>query len=249
VIMTDDDGDDVTLHSPFQYITRNQLYDLWGAGFTVIRRGTFGMDLYATADRVCRPGMAQQWCDAPEVEKFKATGWAVVPAERYPGLFAPYPYVGEVKIGNLVLMECPAHKVGSAKAAQVAAAHKQVDDWKAKWGGEFSGEVKVGGERTEIGATKTIENTTAIPRDMVPYIAQIFEERDRIGRDYAYEWREENPTWSSIVLSNIATLFDTAMAHCPSAPKWPTLNAIILPYAIENVRKRIIEEATSGQAS
>lgn len=278
--MTDsgDENDYVPPRTPFDYISRDQLYDLWGAGFTVIRRGTFGMDLYATADRICKPGMAQQWCDAAHVWELIDNGWNYVPAERYPGLYAPYGYEGEVKIGELVLLECPAHKIAKAKEDQVAAAHKLVTDWQDKYGGSFSGEVSVNGERTEIGdidttellrssrqtlsdrmddtrgvygnpETKTIESVTAIPRELTPYIAQIFEERDYLAKGYADESAGDEPAWSTILMSEIAAKMEAAMKASPAAPKWPMLNAIVLPYAVENIRQRITEEADSAKAS
>jgi len=243
------DDDYVAPKTPFDYLSRGQVQDLWGAGFTVIRRNTFGDDLYEIADRVCRPGMAQQWCDANRKKEFVADGWEVVPSERYPGLFAPYSYVGDVEIGGLILLECPKHKVEKAKAAQVAAAHKLVDDWKEKWGGQFSGEATVGTQTVKIGETKTIENVTAIPRELTPYIAQIFNERDYLAKQYADESANTEAVWSTLLISEIAGKMDDVMKDNPDAPKWPTLNAIVLPYAIENIRKQITEEANSGKTS
>jgi hypothetical protein len=174
-----------------------------------------------------------------------------VSCEDYPGLFAPFGYQGFVEIGKLGLIECPQHRVEAAKQAQAAAAHKLVYDWREKWGAAYEGQVTVGTQTeldkldtvqtTKIGATKTIEDTTKIPRDMVPYIAQIFEERDRLaqahvdsmktrGHGYSHEWA----SW---------------MEDHPDDPQWPTLNRVLLPTAIDIVRKRITEEATSGEAS
>lgn len=241
------DDDYVAPKMPFDYLSRDQVQDLWGAGFTVIRRNTFGDDLYEIADRVCRPGMAQQWGDANRKKEFVADGWEVVPSERYPGLFAPYSYVGDVEIGGLILLECPKHKVEKAKAAQVAAAHKLVDDWKEKWGGQFSGEATVGTQTVKIGETKTIENVTAIPRELTSYIAQIFNERDRITKQYADEANTE--VWTTRTMEIIHEAMIDALNRDYGAPKWPTLNAIVLPYAIENIRKQITKEANSGKAS
>ena len=242
--MTDFDDDYVPPKTPFDYISRDQLHDLWGAGFTVIRRNTFGSDVYQIADHVCKAGMAQQWSDELK------DGWTAVPAERHPGLYAPYSYAGDVKIGGLMLLECPKHKVDAARSAQVDAAHKLVTDWQDKYGGQFSGTVTVGTQTElgkldssstiEVGATKSVESVTAIPREMTPYIGQIFEERDRLGQCYAKG--EEETSWA------IAAM-ETHMLENPDAPRWPTLNAILLPQAIQNIRKRITEEANSGQAS
>ena len=97
--------------SPLEYISNDQLQDMWGAGFTVIRRDTFGPDVYELADRVKRPGMARQWVDTADVEKFKADGWRQIYCEDYRGIFAPFGYLGPVEIGGLSLFECPQHKV------------------------------------------------------------------------------------------------------------------------------------------
>jgi hypothetical protein len=245
--------------TPLNYITFDQLQDMWGAGFTVIRRNTFGNDVYELADRVKRPGMARQWVDKQELDKFVSDGWVKVGCEDYPGLFAPFGYVGLVEIGTLALVECPQHRVDRAKQAQVTAAEKLVTDWQDKYGGQFSGSVTVAGQTelgkldsvktTKIGATKTIENTTAIPKDMVPYIAQIFAERDYLSNLYASDCTSDNPEWSTLTISEIAAEMEFAMKCDPNAPKWPTLNGIILPHAVANVRKRITEEANSAKAS
>ena len=250
--MTDIDDDYVAPKTPFDYISRDQLHDLWGAGFTVIRRNTFGSDVYQIADHVCKAGMAQQWSDELK------DGWTAVLAERHPGLYAPYSYAGDVKIGGLMLLECPKHKVDAARSAQVDAAHKLVTDWQDKYGGQFSGTVTVGTqtklgeldtvETMEVGS-KTIEDTTKIPHDMVPYIAAIFDERDYLAKLYTDDRESGEPEWSTVLISQIADQMDDAMRVDPGAPKWPILNAIILPHAIENVRRRITEEAKSGQAS
>ena len=247
--MTDIDDAYVAPKTPFDYISHAQLQDMWGAGFTVIRRNTFGSDIYEAADKVKRPGMARQWVDIAEVDQFLANGWRQIFNETYPGLFAPFGYVGPVEINKLFLFECPQHKVDKAKEAQVAAAHKLVTDWQDKYGGKFSGTVTVGTqtklgeldrvETMEVGS-KTIEDTTKIPRDMGPYIDRIFEERDRLADDYVKGDGKET-AWAS-------ASFEAHMMENPDAPKWPTLNAILLPQAIQNVRKRITEEANSGQA-
>lgn len=247
--MSDFDDDYVAPKTPFDYISRDQLHDLWGAGFTVIRRSTFGSDVYQIADHVCKAGMAQQWSDGLK------DGWTAVPAERHPGLYAPYSYAGHVKIGGLMLLECPKHKVDAAKSAQVDAAHKLVTDWQDKYGGQFSGTVTVGTqtelgkmdkvETMEVGA-KIIEDTTQIPRDMVPYISQIFAERDRLQL-LARNAIDDNVRGEET--GAIQDEYYARMELVPDQPKWPALNGAILPVAINNVRKRITEEATHGQAS
>jgi hypothetical protein len=256
--MSDDIEDDVARpKSPLDYISRDQLQDMWGAGFTVIRRNTFGHDVYELADRVKRPGMARQWVDAADVEKFKADAWRQIYCESYPGLFAPFGYIGPVEIGGLFLFECPQHRVDKAKKSAEAAAHKLVTDWEEKWGGHFSGEVTVAGQTelgkldtlqtTKIGATKTIENITAIPRDFIPYIGRIFEERDALYNDLVEKWNsgQELTAWQD----SIRKAYNVQLAFNKDSPLQPTLNALIMPTAIDNIRKRITEEAGSAEAS
>ena len=249
--MSDDlDDDYVAPKTPFDYISINQLQDLWGAGYTVIRRNAFGNDVYELADRVKRPGMARQWVAREELDDNLWPAWTRVACEDYPGLFAPFGYVGPVEIGRLVLVECPQHRVGKAKQAQVAAAEKLVTDWQDKYGGEFSGSVTIAGQTgkldsvktMQVGETKTIENVTAIPRDMAPYIGQIFEERDKLASAHVDAMKTKTGT-------NFCQEWADWMENHPGDPQWPTLHKILLPTAIENVRKRIAEEAASAKAS
>lgn len=225
-----------------ELISRETIDDLWGAGYTILPRRRHP-DPFHVPDDMVPQGRSYQWWHLVH-DKFhfhrdgnNSTGWSPVPASRHDGYFMPAGHIGDIEVSGLGLFEKSKFEVDQERAQNVAAAHKQVDDWKAKWDGDFSGEVSVGGERTEIGATKTVENTTAIPRDMVPYIAQIFKERDRLGQDYAKEGNETK--WA-------ATSYETHMAENPDAPKWPTLNAILLPQAIKNIRSRIKEEASNG---
>jgi hypothetical protein len=164
--MSEDDY--VPPKTPLDYISRDQLQDMWGAGFTVIRRNTFGNDVYELADRVKRPGMARQWVARAEILDNLWPSWARVACEDYPGLFAPFGYVGPVEIGDLGLLECPQHRVEKAKQDQVAAAEKLVTDWQNKYGGEFAGAVTVGSKATFIGdelLAKTILEGSKEPTD------------------------------------------------------------------------------------
>jgi hypothetical protein len=162
------DDDCVAPKTPLDYISRDQLQDMWGAGFTVIRRNTFGNDIYELADRVKRPGMARQWMDRDEISQHIANGWKTVFCEDYPGLFAPYGYEGAVEIVALRLFECPQHRVDKAKQAQVAAAEKLVTDWQDKYGGGFAGTVTVGSKTIFVGdelLAKTILEGSKEPTD------------------------------------------------------------------------------------
>lgn len=228
-----------------EVVTREIIDDLWGAGYTILPRARHPDPFHMPAEMVPQ-GRAYQWMHLVHDKYHYSVGWAAVPASRHDGYFMPAGFVGDIEVNGLGLFEKPKFEVDQELAANTAAAHKAVDDWKAKWGGQFSGDVSVNGERTEIGETKTIENTTAIPKDMVPYIAQIFEERDYLGKLYAEDQASNEPNWSTVTISEIAGKMEDAMRTEPGAPKWPTLNGIILPYAIKNVRSRIKQEASNG---
>jgi len=205
--------DYVSPKTPLDYVTYNQLQDMWGAGFTIISRNTFGHDIYELADRVKRPGMARQWVDKPDIDKFLANGWRQVFNEDYHGLFAPYGYVGPIEIGSLLLVECPQHKVDKFKQEQVASAHKLVDDWHAQYGGGFAGSVTVGtqtklGEMdtvqtTKVGSTQSIEAIITVPRDMIPYIDRIWAERKRL---VSLRENDGTPITDAISIGKEATL-------------------------------------------
>ena len=79
-----------------------------------------------------------------------------------------------------------------------------VRHWAKKWGDDgISGSVSVGGVGIEVGEgekvfkdskTKSIETTTASPRELTPYIAQIFAERDRLYAELQAMWEGAGPT-------------------------------------------------------
>lgn len=123
----------------------------------------------------------------------------------------------------------------SAIDAQVAYG-KQIGNWEAKYSGlGIIGDVSVGGQSlVEIG-DKTIENTTPIPKDMFEHMAAIFTERDRLVKEYLPEVEAQ--------AGEIGTAFAEHMKKYPDAEKWPTLHGMLMPKAIENVRKRIAQEA------
>lgn len=241
-----------------EIISREIIDDLWGAGYTILPRARHP-DPFNVPPEIVPQSRLYQWMHLIHDKVWIGQGWAAVPASRHDGYFMPAGFVGDIEVNGLGLFEKPKFEVEQAKAEQVAAAHKAVDDWKEKRGAEFSGEVAIAtqtklGEYTvqtaKIGNTKSIENVTAIPRDMTPYIAQIFEERDYLGKLYEVNCADGVTARSPFFISEIASKMEAAMKADPAAPKWPTLNAIILPFAIANVRKRITEEAANAsQAS
>jgi hypothetical protein len=238
-------------------VGRDVIEDLWGAGYTILPRNRHPDPFYLPPEMVPQ-GRSYQWMHLVQDKIWIENGWAAVPANRHNGYFMPAGHIGDIEVNGLGLFEKPKFEVDTERAKQVAAAEKLVTDWQDKWGSQFSGSLTVGTQTklggldsvktTEIGGAKSIEDTTKIPRDMVPYIGQIFEERDYLGGQYADEAASAVPEWSTLLLSDIASKMDAALKDNPTAPAWPTLNAIILPYAIENVRKRI-KEASHGQTS
>jgi hypothetical protein len=231
-----------------EVVSREVIDDLWGAGYTILPRRR-DVDPFFMPATMVPQGRSYQWMHLVHDQVWIQKGWAPVPASRHDGYFMPAGFVGDIEVNGLGLFEKPKFEVDAEHAENAAKAKKMVDDWAQKNSALFAGEVSVNGQRTEIGATKTIEDTTKIPRELTPYIAQIFEERDRISGDYAEESKADANIWSSDLLREIDTKFMAARSANPEIPSWPVLNAIVLPYAIENIRKRITEEATSGQAS
>ncbi len=245
-----------------EVVSRDVIEDLWGAGYTILPRRRHSDPFHVPEDMIPQ-GRSYQWMHLVyDQALFKSNGpmpnaWAPVPASRHDGYFMPAGHIGDIEVNGLGLFEKPKFEVEAERASQVAAAHKQVDDWKEKWGGEFSGSVTVGTQTklgeldsiktTEIGSTKTIENTTKVPRDMVPHIAQIFEERDRLYTDLVDKWNNgeelnEQQDW-------VRRIYQTTEDADPNILKGPTLNAILLPIAIANIRTKLAEEAADGQAS
>jgi hypothetical protein len=235
-------------------LTYDQLHDLWGAGFTIVRRNP---DPFEIDPKLIPVGMAYQWnpikSDGPEV--LQPTGWTPVPYSRHEGVFAPWGMPGDVQRGGLMLCERPKVHVELQREAARAAANKMVDDWAAKAAAEgITGTVRVA-TQTEPGkldsdemrpigesiyanpSTRAIETTVGIPRDMTPHIASIFKERDRLEAEVVRKDRTLAP-------GPIADKFYAAVEADKGAPWWPTLRAILLPIAVENVRAALKEDKT-----
>lgn len=224
--------------------------DLWGAGYTILPRLS---DPYEVPPRLIPHGMAYQWNGAPDTP-----GWKPVPYERHDGYYAPCGTGGDCYVMGLWLCERPAIEVAAAKEAQQNAARKQVSDW-AERNKEFTGgartvefgegeafvtEIETGGDATthveviERPRQKTVELTTAIPPDLFFRMDELFAERDRLKEELVLPDRSLRP-------GEVADKFYAAIEEDKSAPWWPTLHAILLPIAIENVRKGLKREITS----
>jgi hypothetical protein len=238
-----------------EIISRELIDDLWGAGYTILPRARHPDPFFVPPEMVPQ-GRSYQWMHLIQdriyignaVDHSDGRGWAPVQANRHDGYFMPTGFVGDIEVNGLGLFEKPKFEVDEERAASIQKAKDAADPVKFFADKGFDGHIKVNSDRTEIGATKTIEDTTKIPRELTPYIAQILQERDRIysdvlnafGKGSCDTTHEEN-----VIISQYFSVLDSD----PTALKGPTLNAIILPFAIENIRKRIAEEATNGQVS
>lgn len=238
-----------------EILTYDQLHDLWGAGFTIVRRNA---DPYEIDPKLIPRGMAYQWNPISGYDVASDShpfGWKSVPYSRHEGVFAPWGTSGVIQRGGLELCERPKAEVDHQLERSRTKALQNVDDWVAKNGAlGFTGSVKVGtqtkpgqldtleernvgsdapGDFVQIGSTKTIETIVAIPKDMTPHIAAIFKERDRLEEGIVRKDRTLAP-------GPIADKFYEAVAanERDGTPFqwWPTLRAILLPIAVDNVR-------------
>lgn len=245
---------------PVREIISREIIDvLWGAGYTILPRARHP-DPFNVPPGIVPQSRSYQWMHLIHDKVWIGQGWAAVPASRHDGYFMPAGFIGDIEVNGLGLFEKPKFEVERDKAERIASTKDFSNRYLERWGGigQFAGEVTIGTQTklgeldtvqtAKIGNAKSIENVTAIPRDMTPYIAQIFEEREYLRKLYADDCSE--PAWSTVLISEIASKMEAAMKADPAASKWPTLNAIILPFAIANVRKRITEEAANAsQAS
>lgn len=237
-----------------ELISRGVIDDLWGAGYTILPRRRYADPFFVPEDIIPR-GRSYQWMHLVHDHKWISNGWVPVPASRHDGHFLPAGYIGDIEVNGLGLFEKAKIEVNEERQTTIQKARDQADPAKFFADKGFSGSVTVGTTQTKlgeldtvkttaIGATKTIEDVTKIPRELTPYIAQIFEERDRLSNDFIYKSDDRSE------VLGIERDFMQAMSKNPSAPRWPTLHAIILPIAIENIRrKKTKEEAEHGQAS
>lgn len=223
---------------------------LWEAGYTILPRRR-GSDPFEIDQKFIPQGRAYQWFHlVHDKVRFEHTGWAQVPASRHDGYFMPAGTAGAIEVNGLGLFEKPKDEVDKELAENANKAHKLVDDWIAKTGAEFSGHIKAGDEAREVGhdkrikdaikestgtfanpETKTIDTIVQIPRDMAHLIKEILDERDLLEGEVVQKDRTLKP-------GEIADRFYAAVEADPCAPWWPTLRAILLPMAIDNVRAK-----------
>lgn len=237
---------------------REHIQELWGLGLTVVPREITG-DPFHVNPAIIPQGRSYQWLP---VEKDRLAhqdhddDWRPVCYEDHPGHFAPYGTSGEVMTCGMKLCWKPKKDVEVARAKDRAKAL----DLEMEWERRFSQHGITGGARrvifgdTEVAVTeitmgktsgvetvarpqeKTIELVSEIPRDMQAYVGAIFEERDRLVQEVVRPDRTLAP-------GEIADKFWDAISADKSAPWWPALHAVILPYAIANVRKAVFNPA------
>lgn len=173
-------------NDPRQYVSGQQIQDLWGAGFTIMRRIDLG-DAAEFAGHVAkRHGMSLQWNDLRSV----SPKWEIVPASRYEGIIAPYG-TPQPEWCGLVLMERDTAEVEAFHKKNVDKAQKNVTNWaQAANGLGFTGDVTVARETSagkepvdfrEIGSSSgPVVSQTNIPADMLDHLPAILKERDRL---------------------------------------------------------------------
>ena len=126
-----------------EILTYDQIHDLWGAGFTIVRRNA---DPYEIDPKLIPRGMSYQWNPIQQdALKVNMEGWTPVPFSRHEGVFAPWGMPGDIYRDGLVLCEKPKAEVDHELARSRTKARQNVDDWVAKNGAlGFTGSVKVG---------------------------------------------------------------------------------------------------------
>jgi hypothetical protein len=238
-----------------EILTTDQIHDLWGAGYTIVRRPA---DPFEVDPKIIPHGMSYQWNDSQE-----KPGWSPVLFEDHDGAFGPFGMRGPVYRDNLFLCKRPKAEAEHDLERARTKAQQNVADWASKNAAlGLTGSVTVGtqtavgkldslkkvkvGDLVEIdtdegfaqvGSTKTIETIVAIPRDMTPHIPEIFKERDRLEAEVVRKDRTLAP-------GPIADKFYAAVEADKGAPWWPTLRAILLPIAVDNVRANLKKETT-----
>lgn len=239
-----------------EILSDDKLDELYRSGFAVIPRHDDPFELPAA---LIKPDWSYQWFTDGEYPR----GWKAVAYQDHPGWFAPPDKEGLVAVRGARLFRKLKREVEEFHRENRHKAEKLVEDWADKFGAftggatmlQTNGEevvrtnivagkgVEVRTESFERPATKTVELTTKIPKDMLAYIDQIFAERDRIVGELLVE-EDGRSRWrygAAPEYQPIAHEFLAAVSIDKGAPWWPTLHAIILPFAIKNVRKAVLQ--------
>lgn len=238
---------------PFDHVTRDQIQDLWGIGYTIVKRSRHP-DPFNVPPEMIPQGRAYQWWHLVQDKSlYDHTGWAAVPASRHDGYFMPFGHVGPIEVGGLGLFEKSKFEVDQERASQIAAAKQQTDDWAKKVEADgMSGSFRIGGDLVTVGKpmsvsdkpTMTINTTVGVPRDMLPHMAEVFAERDRLYAAMQEKWDDPAKWVYELWEEQILEKYHDALVESPTLLKGPTFNALLLPRAVENVRAKLKEGKT-----
>ena len=146
-----------------ELISREVIDDLWGAGYTILPR-TRHPDPFFVPPEMVPQGRSYQWMhlihDRFHIGTAKdhsdGGGWAPVPSSRHDGYFMPAGFIGDIEVNGLGLFEKPKFEVDAERAANIQKAKDAADPFAFFYDKGFDGHVKVGTERTEIGATRPL---------------------------------------------------------------------------------------------
>ncbi len=186
---------------------RDLAQELYGLGY-YIRSRSAERDPFDFAKAPA--GMSYQWVLAGEAAEAEAKGWAPVAQTRYEGFYAPIGYPGPIAMHGLMLMEREAAISEAARSAEVAKAHKNVDDWVARYGAMFSGGVKIGtsketADRRVVGDPSLAESLGSVTRLSFGFdqAGAMVSERDRL-RELAAECGDIMPSAAAITAQAVA---------------------------------------------
>lgn len=157
-------------------ITETDIQDLWGQGFTIIRRQA---DPYYVDPKLVPAGMAYQWC-----LKRPGDGWSPVLASRHDGIYAPAGYKDVIEVGGLMLCERSKSEVDAELKANADKAQQNTDNWASGLAANgLSGGARVGYSDDDskiFGDVIDDTNHTRIPAELFPYLPEIYKLRDQL---------------------------------------------------------------------
>jgi hypothetical protein len=172
---------------PVGILGADALHELWGEGYTVVPRSRHADPTHIDPAVIPRD-RAYQWVSREhDLAYYKTLNWHEVPAERHPGVFAPWGYSGNCTFGDLILVDKPRDEAEKSQKAGHDKAHQNVVDWGLKVGAAgFTGHTVVadGGNltMTEVGETphRLHETQTEIPPELIWRLKAILKERDQL---------------------------------------------------------------------